>query len=266
MGQFESRDPEARSAAGGREQQVARAFVELADTLVDDYDTIDLMDRLIAHSIQLLASDAAAIMLVDASGGLRTVAASSEDAELMELLQLQAGEGPCVECVRTSSAVTVDDLSATDRWPRFVAAVAVRGAFRSVHALPLRLRGEAIGALNLLHRSPGPLPADDLALGQALADVATIGILAERAIRRGEIVAEQLQSALNSRVVIEQAKGVIAQHAGVPMAQAFEQLRSYSRGNNLRLAEVARDIVTRRLDPRTLSAARDIAERRGGSR
>ncbi|GAA4880147.1 GAF and ANTAR domain-containing protein [Pseudonocardia benzenivorans] len=236
----------------GRERQISRAFVQLADTLVDDYDMIDMLDRLVAHSVLLLAADAAAIMLVDANGGLRTVAASSEDAELMELLQLQAGEGPCVECVRTSAPVAVVDLSDTDRWPRFVAAVAARTEFRSVHALPLRLRGQAIGAMNLLHSVPGPLPEDDLALGQALADVATIGILAERTVRRTEVVAEQLQTALNSRVIIEQAKGVIAQYGGVPMDQAFERLRGYSRRHNLRLAEVARNVVNGRLDPRTV--------------
>ncbi|WP_344419398.1 GAF and ANTAR domain-containing protein [Pseudonocardia ailaonensis] len=244
----------AASDAGRRERQVAGAFVELADTLVDDYDMIDLLDRLVGHSLRLLGADAAAIMLVDAGGGLRTVAASSEDAELMELLQLQAGEGPCVDCVRTATAVTVTDLSDTDRWPRFVAAASARGTFRSVHALPLRLRGEAMGAMNLLHHTPGPLPPEDLALGQALADVATIGILAERAVRRGEVVTEQLQNALNSRVVIEQAKGVVAQHSGVAMEEAFEQLRRYSRRSNRRLAEVAGDVVTRRLDPRVLAA------------
>ncbi|WP_345418898.1 GAF and ANTAR domain-containing protein [Pseudonocardia xishanensis] len=247
--QSEPQDPaETAAVEPTREQRIARAFVELADTLVDDYDMIDLLDRLVAHSVDLLAADAAAIMLADADGGLRTVAASSEDAQLMELLQLQSGEGPCMESVRTSAPVVVTDLTTTDRWPRFVAAAATRGAFRSVHALPLRLRGEAIGAMNLLHRVPGPLPADDLALGQALADVATVGILAERAIRRGEIVAEQLQTALNSRVVIEQAKGVLSQVGGLAMDQAFERLRRYSRGRNLRLVEVARDLVNQRLD------------------
>jgi GAF domain-containing protein len=172
----------------------------------------------------------------------------------MELLQLQSGEGPCVECVRTSAPVAVVDLSDTDRWPRFVAAVTARTGFRSVHALPLRLRGQAIGAMNLLHRAPGPLPESDLVLGQALADVATIGILAERTVRRNEVVAEQLQTALNSRIIIEQAKGVIAQSGGLPMDQAFERLRGYSRRHNLRLAEVARSVVTGKLTPRAVVA------------
>ncbi|HTF50906.1 MAG TPA: GAF and ANTAR domain-containing protein [Pseudonocardia sp.] len=238
----------------GRERLVSRAFVALADTLVDDYDIIDLLDHLVAYSVELLDADAAGIMLSDARGGLHAVAASSEDAELMELLQLQAEQGPCVDAFRSAAPVSAPDLNAaTERWPRFVAAVAQQGMFASVHAVPLRLRGQAIGALNLLHRAPGSLPEDDLALGQALADIATIGILQERAIRRGEIVNEQLQTALNSRVIIEQAKGVLSQHLGISTDEAFNRLRSYVRGRNLRLADVARLLATRQLDPRVLA-------------
>ena len=232
-----------------REQRVSEAFVALADTLVDDYDIIDLLDQLVAHCVALLAADAAGILLADPREQLRPVAASSEDAKTMELLQLQSAEGPCLEAYRTATQVRVPDLSqAADRWPRFVAAVIRGGGFASVHAIPLRLRGQAIGALNLFHREPGGMPDADLALGQALADVATIGILQERAIRRGEVLNEQLQAALHSRVVIEQAKGVVAQHLGVGMDAAFDRLRRYCRGNNLRLAEVARLLVDRELD------------------
>jgi GAF domain-containing protein len=237
-----------------REQAISRAFVALADTLVDDYDIIDLLDRLVAHSVTLLAADAAGIMLGDPHRQLRVVAASSEDAELMELLQLQNEQGPCLDCYRTGAPVSVPDLThATHRWPAFTAAVAEATAFRSVHALPLRLRGEAIGALNLFHRTPGPLPEADLSLGQALADVATIGILQERAIRRGEVLNEQLQTALTSRVVIEQAKGVLAQHHTLTMEAAFDRLRSYSRNRNLRLADVARQLATNKLDPAAIT-------------
>jgi GAF domain-containing protein len=232
-----------------RERRVSEAFVALADTLVDDYDIIELLDQLVAHCVELLAADAAGIMLGDARRELRAVAASSEDAESMELLQLQSAEGPCLECYQQVSQVRIPDLSKMSaRWPRFVAAVAGAGAFASVHAIPLRLRGEAIGALNLFHRSPGPLSAEDLALAQALADVATIGILQERAIRRGEVLNEQLQTALNSRVIIEQAKGVLAQRLAVSVDVAFDRLRRYARANNLRLAEVARRTVEGQLD------------------
>ena len=148
-----------------------------------------------------------------------------------------------------------DLVGAANRWPAFAAAAGDVGAFRSVHALPLRLRREAIGALNLFHHTPGPLPQADLLLGQALADVATIGILQERAIRRGEVVNEQLQTALNSRVVVEQAKGVLAQHHNLSMDAAFDRLRRFSRHHNLRLAEVARQLTNGELSPMTISTS-----------
>ncbi|MDT7580263.1 MAG: hypothetical protein QOK35_1527, partial [Pseudonocardiales bacterium] len=199
-------------AQNDREQLMVSAFVGLADTLVDDYDVIDVLDRLVAHCIALLAADAAGIMLVDPRGRLRVVASSNEESDWIDLMQLQADEGPCVDCVRTGRPVTVRDLAeAGTRWPRFTASLAGRGGYRSVHALPLRLRGDAIGGLNLFHSVPGPLPEADLHLGQALADIATIGILHERAVRESEVLAEQLQAALSTRVVIEQAKGVLAQ-------------------------------------------------------
>jgi hypothetical protein len=148
----------------------------------------------------------------------------------------------------------VPDLNqAADRWPRFAAA-AQQASFASVHAVPPRLRGQAIGALNLFHRTPSSLPEDDLALGQALADVATIGIPQERAIRRGEIVNEQLQNRTHQAVIIEQAKGVLAQDLGLSRDEAFDRLRGYVRGRNLRLADVARLIATRQLDPHLLAA------------
>ncbi len=239
-----------------RERTVSRAFVVLADTLVDDYDVIDLLDRLVEFSVQLLGADAAGIVLGDARRELRAVAASNEDAHIMELLQLQSDEGPCLDCFQTAAPVSITDLrDAVGRWPGFVAAVEQHGRFRSVHALPLRLRNRAIGALNLFRRAPGPLLDDDLALGQALADVATIGILQERAIQRGDVLAEQLQGALNSRVVIEQAKGVIAQRAGLDMTQAFHLLRTHARTSNLLLADVARGVVQGTINPATLTVA-----------
>ena len=236
-------------AEDGREQLLSEAFVGLADTLVDDYDIIDVLDRLVGYSVALLAADAAGIMLADSQGHLQVVASSSEESDWTELMQIQSDEGPCVDCVRTGEPVTITDLhEAEQRWPRFAAALlqrdtAGRERFRSVHAVPLRLRGKAIGGMNLFHTRPGPLPEADLRLGQALADVATIGILQERAIRHGEIVVEQLQNALNSRVIIEQAKGVLGQLGNVPMDVAFARLRRYSRGHNTLLADVARHVT-----------------------
>lgn len=233
-----------RTGTGDREGQVSKAFVALADTLVDDYDVIELLDRLVGHCVELLAADAAAIMLLDPSSALRAVASSSEEADLMDLLQLEAEQGPCVECVQTGAPVSVADLNqARRRWPRFVDALTQHRVYRSVHAIPLRLRGQAIGALNLFHREPGSLPAADLALAQALADVATIGILSERALHGAEILAQQLQTALNSRVIIEQAKGVIAHHGRISTDAAFNRLRQYARDHNRRLAEVARQVA-----------------------
>jgi hypothetical protein len=195
----------------------------------------------VSYSVELLTADAAGILLADSQHALQVVASSHEDANVMELLQLQSYQGPCMECYSTGEPVSVPDLADTGgRWPVFMAAVAKRGAYRSVHA---RLRGEAIGTMNLFHGQPGALPVADLALGQALADVATIGILSERAIRSREVVTEQLQTALNHRVIIEQAKGVLAHRGNLTMAAAFDRLRGYARNHNARLSEVARKIV-----------------------
>jgi GAF domain-containing protein len=249
-------------AQDDREHLLADAFVGLSDTLVDDYDVIDVLDRLVGHSVSLLEADAAGILLVDLQGRLRVVASSNEESDWTELMQIQADEGPCVECVRTGRPVTVTDLDDADaRWPRLAAALRDRAdtgrdRFRSVHALPLRLRGEAIGGMNLFHTRPGPLPEADLRLGQALADVATIGILQERTIRQGEVLTQQLQNALNSRVVIEQAKGVLAQLGNVPMETAFEHLRHYARNRNTLLGNVARRIVADRAFARQVLSVR----------
>src|SRR3954454_701874 len=216
-------------APDDREGLIGQAFVTLADTLVDEYDVIDLLDRLARFCVDLLAADAAGKLVGGERPGLRVGPASDEGARVIELLQLQSDEGPCLDCFQSVAPVSVTDLTeAADRWPSFVAAVTQRSDFRSVHALPLRLRGRAIGALNLFHAVPGPLPEHDLAQGQALADVATIGILQERAIRRGDVLNEQLQLALNGRVIIEQAKGVLAQYGGLNPAAGGEGVRPHA--------------------------------------
>lgn len=224
-------------------QVLAAAFVGLADTLVDDYDVIELLHRLTTDCVRLLPVDAAGLLLADQRGNLRVVSSSTEQARLVELFQVEADEGPCLECFRTSRPVAVADLLVSGgRWPRFSARAKQEG-FRSLHALPLRLRSETIGALNLFRVQPGLLSTSDAGIGQALADVATIGILQERAVRRHEIVAEQLQAALNSRVIIEQAKGVLAERGQIDMGEAFVVLRRYARNHNQRLSEVARGVV-----------------------
>ena len=246
----------ARGKAGAtREQSVSRAFVTLADTLVDDYDVVDLLHQLVGFTVELLAADAVGIVLADVRGELHAVVASSEAVGLMELLRLQSFEGPSLDSYRQAALITAPDLhNSTARWPAFVAAVREQSNFRSVHVLPLRLRGQAIGAMNLFYNSPGVLPDADLALGQALADVATIGILQERTIRRGGVLNEQLQTALNSRVVIEQAKGILTQHGALDMEDAFDRLRRHARTNRLRLVDVARNLVIGALAPAAIIA------------
>jgi transcriptional regulator with GAF, ATPase, and Fis domain len=219
-------------------------FVDLADTMVADFDVLDFLHLLTDRTVRLLAAGAAGVVLADPRGELRVAAASSEQAELLELFQLQNDQGPCLECFRTGRPVTATDLAGPDRrWPRFAQA-ATQAGFATVEALPMRLRDQVIGALNLFRAEPGPLDPADLRIAQALADVATIGLLHERNVRRREAVAEQLQAALNSRVVIEQAKGKLAERLGLDMDRAFTMLRDYARTTNQHLTDVARDFVT----------------------
>jgi transcriptional regulator with GAF, ATPase, and Fis domain len=222
---------------------LSETFIELADTMVADFDVIDFLHMLTDRSVRLLAASAAGVMLADPRGELRVAAASSEEAELLELFQLQNDQGPCLECFRTGRPVTASDLTdQASRWPRFAQA-AERAGFATVEALPMRLRDQVIGALNLFRADPGPFEAADLRIAQALADVATIGLVHERNVRRRDTVAEQLQAALNSRVVIEQAKGKLAERLSIDMDRAFSRLRDYARVSNLRLTDVARDFV-----------------------
>jgi len=227
---------------GSREGALAEAFVGLADTLVADYDVIELLHRLATECVDLLRVDAAGLLLSDQRGALRVVASSSEEARLLELFEVQEDEGPCLDCFHTGQPVSVADLRKVDTWPRF-AVRAQEAGFRSVHALPLRLRSEVVGALNLFGVEPGGLRSDELRVGQALADVATIGILQERAIRHRDVLAEQLEVALHSRVAIEQAKGVLAERHQLDMDVAFALLRNYARASSQRLSDLARGVV-----------------------
>jgi len=218
-------------------------FVELADTMVADFDVIDFLHLLTDRSVSLLSASAAGVMLADPRGELRVAASSNEAAGLLELFQIQNDQGPCLDCFRTGRPVTAANLAdAGHRWPRFATA-ATEAGFASVHALPMRLRDQVIGALNLFSTKTGPLGQADLRIGQALADVATIGLLQEQNVRRAETLAEQLQSALNSRVIIEQAKGRLAERLGINMDQSFTLLRDHARNTNQRLTDIARQII-----------------------
>jgi GAF domain-containing protein len=225
------------------EQRLARVLVELADTLVDDFDLLEFLSTLVQRCVELLNVTAAGVVLADQKGGLRMAAASSEQARLVEVLAVQADDGPCLDCVHTGERVLSADLAAdTARWPRFVP-VALEAGFHAASAVPMRLRHNVIGSLNLLHTGPEVVDEARVSLGQALADVATIGILQQRAVDNSTLLIEQLQTALNSRVVIEQAKGVLSAHGGVDMDRAFNALRSHARSHNLRLSELARTVA-----------------------
>jgi hypothetical protein len=222
---------------------LSATFVELTDTLVVGFDVIDFLHVLTDRSAQLLDVSAAGLLLADPRGELRVVAASSEAARLLELFQLQSDQGPCLDCFRSGRPVAAADLAAeAARWPRFAPAARQAG-FAAVQALPMRLREQVIGALNLFSADPGALAPADVRVGQALADVATISLLHERSMRHSDTLNEQLQTALNSRVIIEQAKGKIAERLGLDMDQAFSLLRDQARTSNRRLSDLARAFV-----------------------
>ena len=239
-----------------REDLLAQTFVQLADSLVADFDIIDLLTVLSDRCIELFDVEAAGILLVDLEGKLRVMAASTEQTRLLELFQLQNEEGPCLEAYSTGRPVSHDDLrAAEERWPRF-APEALAAGFQSVSALPLRLRASVIGALNLFRSQPGALPDSDIRLAQAWADVASIAIIQDQANTVLHLRDGQLQHALDSRVVIEQAKGMLAAHASIDMAEAFHRLRTFARASNSQLTEVANDLVSgaRSLDEITVKA------------
>ena len=245
-----------------RENDLASAFVDLADTLVSEYDVADLLYRLVEHCAQLLDVAECGLLLSDQRGGLNVMASTDEQSRQLELYQVQADEGPCLDCFRSGEPVGVADIStAFQRWPRFAAAAQEHG-YLAVHAVPMRLRNDIIGALNLFSTHTGDLTGDDAHLARALADVATIGILQERAIHRSETIVEQLEAALHSRVIIEQAKGVLAERGGIDVDEAFRQLRTYARDTNARLSVLANDIVSGQLDTSEVLAQQHAAATR----
>jgi len=225
-------------------ERLAKIFVEVADTLIDEFDLIEFLQMIADRAALLVDASAVGLLLADGHGRLQFMAASDETVRLLELFQLQNHEGPCLDAFRTGEPVVNVDLPGADgRWPRF-STQAVASGFSSVHAFPLRLRAQVIGAMNVFGSTAGGLDNADVQILQALADVAAIALLQERAISRGEILTEQLQGALNSRIIIEQAKGAISQVHNIPVDAAFTMIRSYARRTNRRLLEVAETIVT----------------------
>ena len=232
-----------------RESALVNTFVDLADTLVADFDVIELLSRLTDGCVEVLNVDAAGLMLISPEGDLRVMASSSEAMRILELFELQAEEGPCLDCYRTGEAVVNQDLASTEqRWPRFTVEAREAG-FNAVHALPMRLRGTIIGALNLFHKLPGKMADNDIAAAQAFADVATIAVLQHRAAMEARVIKDQLNFALNSRILIEQAKGMIAERENLDMDASFSRLRIHARENNRRLIDIAQEIISGELLP-----------------
>jgi hypothetical protein len=246
-----------------RERDVTQAFVSLASHLANGYDVVDLLNDLTVDCARLLDIASAGLLLADGRGVLHVMAASSDRTRQLEVFQLQRAEGPCRDCFHERAAISVPDLAAESaRWPQFVPA-ALDAGFVSVHALPMRLRDNVLGALGLFGTTVGALGQDDLSLGQALADVASVALIQDNAAADRTAVNEQLQTALTSRVVLEQAKGVLAQKGDLDMPQAFAVLRQYARDHNLRLTKVAEAIVSRALPA---EAVLDRARARGQGR
>jgi GAF domain-containing protein len=230
-----------------REESLVRSLVEMADTLVDDYDVVDLLTGLADRCVNLLGVAAAGVMLASPEGELRLVASSSEAMRVLEVFELQTQEGPCLDAYRTGERVEPERLEAgSGRWPRF-GTVALEAGFRSAFALPLRLRDKTIGAMNLFHSEPTPMDERDVIVARAFADLATISVLQHRAATETQRINEQLAGALSSRIMIEQAKGVISERDRVDLAEAFNRLRTYARNNNLRLTAVAQAAIEGRL-------------------
>lgn len=228
-----------------RQDQLLDVFVTLADTLVETYDLVDLLQTLVEKCQDLLDVSAAGILLAGESGELDVLASTSEASWLVEMMQLSAQAGPCIKCFTSGSVVSVPDISvSTPGWERFEASMREQG-FAAVFAVPMRLRQTTIGAVNLFRAEPGDLDPQDLRAARALADVATVGILHERTLRESDAIREQLQLALNSRVLIEQAKGVVAYHRSISTDEAFALIRGYARSHGMLLSDVADRLVQR---------------------
>ena len=235
-----------------RERLLARAFVRLADTLADEFDIVEFLQSLSADSVEIIGAEAASVMLADTHGGLRLVASSEERMRMLELFEIQSAQGPCLDAFGTGQAVQASAAESRRRWPVFAPRASAAG-FRVLCAVPMRAHADTIGALNLFRGSDRPFSDAELEIARAMAQVATIALIQERAIRERSMLAEQLQAALRSRIVIEQAKGMLAEHLSTTVDQAFQLLNNYARDHNRRLTEVARDVVDRKIPPDALA-------------
>jgi len=235
-----------------REAVLAQAFVRLADTLASDFDVVDFLHGLSADSVEILRAEAAGVMLADPRGGLRLIASSDERMRLLELFELQGAQGPCLDAFSSGRAVQASAADSRARWPVFAMRACGEG-FRVMCAVPLRLRTHVIGALNLFRSRDEPFTGTELEIAQAMAEMAAIGLIQERALRERNLLTEQLQAALNSRVVIEQAKGMLAEYLTITVDDAFTLLRNYARDHNGKLSEIATDVVDRNITSAALA-------------
>ena len=249
---------QAEERALARQALTATTFVEIVDTLVGDFDVIDVLTVLTSRCVELLDAAAAGILLADKSGHLRVIGASTEGVGVLELFQIQNDEGPCLDCYNTGDVVINSDLKRSSPWPQF-APESLAAGYPSVCAVPLRLKDTRLGCLNLFMSRPASLTDTDVALAQALADVASIAIVQDQATRDAVIREGQLQHALTSRIAIEQAKGMLAERAGVDMETAFSRLRAFARNNNRGLTDVAESVVAGTVDVEVVTHTRDLA-------
>ena len=229
-----------------RERLLARAFVRLSDTLADEFDIVEFLQSLSADSVEIIGAEAASVMLANTRGELRLVASSEERMRLLELFEIQSAQGPCLDAFGSGRAVQASGTESHVRWPVFAPRASEAG-FHALCAVPMRAHADIIGSLNLFRGSDQLFSDAELEIARAMAQVATIALIQERAIRERSMLTEQLQAALRSRVVIEQAKGMLAEHLSTTVDEAFHLLNSYARDHNRRLTEVARDVVDRRI-------------------
>jgi GAF domain-containing protein len=235
-----------------REARLASTFARLADTLADDFDIVEFLHGLSADSVEILGAGAAGVMLDDGRGGLRLVASSEERMRLLELLELQGSQGPCLEAFARGRTVQASAADSLNRWPAFAPQAAEAG-FQRMCAVPLRVRAQVIGVLNLFRGSDEAFTAAEIEIAQAMAQMAAIALIQEQALRQSGALTEQLQTALASRVVIEQAKGMIAEYLATSVDNAFRLLRRYTRDHNRKLTEVATDIINRQITSQALT-------------
>lgn len=238
-----------------KRQGLAEAVAELVDTIVTDFDITELFYRLVATCVDLVQADEAGLLLVDRAGDLGLAASTSEATHLLELLQVQAREGPCFDAFRTGEPVRtgpLDSEEAKSTWPEF-APMAVSAGFHSVVAVPMRWRDTTLGSLNLFRTDPADAGERDVTVARALADLTTIAIVHAHAVDGAHQVIDQLQGALDTRVSIEQAKGIVAESGKLDMVAAFDRIRRHARSSNQRLADVSAKIISGELDIETLT-------------